>query len=33
MPIGSVGQMPSQPDYVQDILFEDVTLIDSNTGG
>ncbi|KAL1961508.1 hypothetical protein VTN77DRAFT_1649 [Rasamsonia byssochlamydoides] len=33
MPIGSVGQMPGQPDYVQDILFEDVTLIDSNNGG
>ncbi|KAJ9303438.1 CAZyme family GH28 [Paecilomyces variotii] len=32
-PIGSVGQDPGYPDYVKDILFEDVTLIDSNNGG
>jgi hypothetical protein len=33
MPIGSVGQDPGYPDYVENILFEDVTLIDSNNGG
>ncbi|KAL1987783.1 hypothetical protein VTN96DRAFT_2623 [Rasamsonia emersonii] len=33
MPIGSVGQFPGEPDYVENILFEDVTLIDSNNAG
>ena len=32
MPIGSVGQDPSHPDYVQNILYEDVRLINSTNG-
>jgi len=29
MPIGSVGQFPETPDYVENILYEDVHLINS----
>lgn len=29
MPIGSVGQQPGHPDFVQDIVYEDVHLINS----
>lgn len=32
MPIGSVGQFPNRPDYVQDIWYEDVHLINSTNG-
>ncbi|KAI9750542.1 MAG: hypothetical protein M4579_006432 [Chaenotheca gracillima] len=33
MPIGSVGQQPGYPDYVENILFEDVKLIENGNGG
>ncbi|KIW77231.1 hypothetical protein Z517_09677 [Fonsecaea pedrosoi CBS 271.37] len=32
MPIGSVGQQPGHPDFVQDIVYEDVRLINSTNG-
>ena len=31
MPIGSVGQYPTKPDYVQDIWFEDVVIINGTS--
>lgn len=31
-PIGSVGQVPGEPDYVQDIVFEDILMINSTNG-
>jgi galacturan 1,4-alpha-galacturonidase len=30
--IGSVGQYPLTPDYVENVLFEDIVLFDSNNG-
>ena len=30
MPIGSIGQVPGMPDYVENILFENVVLYDSS---
>lgn len=32
MAIGSVGQYPLTPDYVENVLFEDITLINSGDG-
>jgi hypothetical protein len=32
MPIGSVGQDPTHPDFVRDIVYEDVHLINSTNG-
>ncbi|KAI4148248.1 MAG: hypothetical protein LQ340_005159 [Diploschistes diacapsis] len=32
MTIGSVGQYPNSPDYVENVLFEDVRLVDSTDG-
>ena len=31
MPIGSIGQYPEMPDYVENILFENIILHDSVT--
>lgn len=31
MPIGSVGQYPQKPDYVENILFENIVLHDSSS--
>ena len=33
MPIGSVGQYPTKPDYVENILFEDIILYHSTSAG
>ena len=33
MPIGSIGQVPGQPDYVHNITFEDVLLYDNVNSG
>ena len=31
MPIGSIGQYPKTPDYVENILFENIILHDADT--
>ena len=31
MPIGSIGQYPETPDYVENVLFENVVLFDSSS--
>jgi galacturan 1,4-alpha-galacturonidase len=33
MTIGSVGQYPHNPDYVENVVFEDVVLVNSEDGG
>ncbi|KAM0800807.1 putative exo-polygalacturonase [Usnea florida] len=33
MPIGSIGQYPTKPDYVENVLFEDILLHGSSSAG
>ena len=33
MPIGSIGQYPTEPDYVENVLFEDIVLHDASSAG